>query len=156
MKPSCYYLICISALLTAAGCNKASDLPPASKPDEATLAAQDAQRAGSEWDALIQKATDLFRAGKYDRAVAVAQKALEVAEQKVGPNHPDVATSLNNLAAFYDTQGAYAKAEPLYQRSLAIWEKARGTDHPDVAASLNNLAGLNKTGGASAKAEPLF
>src|SRR5437763_11911995 len=126
MKPSCYSLIWISALLTAAGCNKASDLPPASKPAEATLAAQDAQGAGSEWDALNQEATDLFRAGKYDRAVAVAQKALQVAEQKVGPNHPDVAPSLDNLAGLYKTRGDYAKAEPLFQRALAIKEKTLG------------------------------
>ena len=33
--------------------------------------------------------------------------------------HPDVATSLNNLAALYKAQGHYAEAEPLYQRSLA-------------------------------------
>src|SRR5213594_1201430 len=137
MKLSCYYLICIAALLTAVGCNKPSDLRPAPKPDEATPAAQDAQGAGSEWDTLIQEATDLFRAGKYDRAVAVAQKALQVAEQKVGPNHPDVATSLNNLAALYKTRGDYAKAEPLFQRALAIKEKTLGPNHPSVATSLN-------------------
>src|SRR5258706_4998169 len=153
MKPS-YYLICIAVLLTAVGCNKPSDLAPASKPNEAKPAAQDAQGAGSEWDALIQEATDLFGAGKYDRAAAAAQKALQVAEQKVGRNHPDVATSLNNLAACYDTQGAYAKAEPLYQRSLAIWEKARGANHPAVTPSLGNLALLYKTQGDYAKAEP--
>jgi len=39
-----------------------------------------------------------------DRAVMVAKKALQVAEQEVGPNHPDVATSLNNLASLYRIQ----------------------------------------------------
>jgi tetratricopeptide (TPR) repeat protein len=53
-----------------------------------------------------------------------------------------VATSLNNLAALYDTQGDYAKAEPLYKRSLAIREKALGPDHPNVATSLENMAVL--------------
>jgi tetratricopeptide (TPR) repeat protein len=53
-----------------------------------------------------------------------------------------VATSLNNLAALYDTQGDYAKAEPLVKRSLAIWEKALGPDHPNVATSLENMAVL--------------
>jgi tetratricopeptide (TPR) repeat protein len=93
-----------------------------------------------EWKILNQECTDLYRAGKYDRAVVVAQKALQVAEQNVGPDHPDVATSLNSLAELCRTQGDYAKAEPLYKRSLAIWEKALGPDHPDVAMSLNNLA----------------
>ena len=45
-------------------------------------------------------------------------------EKTLGPEHPGVATALNNLAALYLAQGKYAEAEPLYQRALAIWEKA--------------------------------
>ena len=71
----------------------------------------------------------------YKRALAIREKAL-------GPDHPDVAKSLNNLAGLYREQGRYADAEPLFKRSLAIYEKALGPDHPDVATSLNNLAGL--------------
>lgn len=58
-----------------------------------------------------------------------------------------MATSLNNLALLYKTQGQYAKAEPLYKRSLAIREKALGPDHPDVAASLWNMAILYRETG---------
>jgi tetratricopeptide (TPR) repeat protein len=105
------------------------------------------KEADMEWDILNQEAIELYQQGKYDRAVIVAEKALEVAEANVGPNHPDVATSLNNLAALYYTQGDYAKAEPLYKRSLAIREKALGPNHPVVAISLNNLAVLYKTQG---------
>ena len=75
---------------------------------------------GVEWDTLNDEVMSLYRQGQYDRAVVVAKKALQVAEQNVGPNHPDVATSLNNLALLYQTQGQYAQAEPLYKRSLAI------------------------------------
>jgi tetratricopeptide (TPR) repeat protein len=67
-----------------------------------------------------------------------------------------VATSLNNLAALYDSQGAYARAEPLYQRALAISEKVLGPEHPQVATSLNNLAALYDSQGAYARAEPLY
>ena len=80
--------------------------------------------AGIEWDILNQESMELYRTGQYDRAVVVAKKALEVAEKNVGPNHPDVATSLNNLALLYHTQGQYASAEPLYKRALTINEKA--------------------------------
>ena len=73
-----------------------------------------AEGAGIEWDVLNQEAIDLYRQGKYDRAVVVAQKALEVAEQNVGRDHPDVALSLNNLAELYRTQGDYAKATQLH------------------------------------------
>jgi tetratricopeptide (TPR) repeat protein len=117
-----------------------------------------AQGAGIEWEIweiLNQEVLELYRAGKYDRGVLVAQKALEVAEQNVGPDHPDVATSLNNLALLYDTQGDYAKAEPLYKRSLAISEKALGPDHPAVATSLENLAALYRATKRNAEAEAL-
>jgi len=49
-----------------------------------------------------------------------SQKALELAERQLGPEHPDVATSLNNLAELYREQGRYAQAEPLQKRALAI------------------------------------
>jgi len=72
-----------------------------------------AQGAGIGWDILNQEAMELYRTGKYDRAVVVAKKALEGAEKNVGPNHLSLATSLNNLAVLYDAQGHYAQAEPL-------------------------------------------
>ena len=56
----------------------------------------------------------------YERALAISEKAL-------GPEHPDVATSLNNLALLYSNQGQYAKAEPLNERALAKRRWARST-----------------------------
>lgn len=47
-----------------------------------------AQGAGIKWDILNQEVVELYQAGKYDRAVGVAQKALQVAEQNVGPTIP--------------------------------------------------------------------
>ena len=66
-----------------------------------------------------------------------------------------MATSLNNLAFFYDTQGNYAKAEPLYNRALSIKEKALGPDHPSVATTLNNLALLYRATDRSEEAKKL-
>ena len=114
-----------------------------------------AEGAGIEWDVLNDEVMELLRTGKYDRGVVVAKKALEVAEQNVGPDHPDVATSLNNLASLYNNQGHYAQAEPLYKRALAIDEKALGPDHPSVATSLNNLAELYRAMNRDDEADPL-
>ena len=121
-----------------------------------TAAPAFSQGAGIEWDILNKEVMSLYQKGQYDRAVIVAKKALEIAEKALGPDHPNVALSLNNLAGLYDTQGQYAQAEPLYKRSLAIWEKALGPDHPYVATSLNNLAELYRTQGQYAQAEPLY
>jgi Tfp pilus assembly protein PilF len=70
----------------------------------------------------------LYRQGQYDRAVVVAKKALQAAEQNVGHNQPNVAMSLNNLALVDQTQGQYAQAERLYKRSLAILRKNFATN----------------------------
>ena len=94
--------------------------------------------------------------GDYAKAEPLYQRALAIREKALGPEHPDTATSLNNLAVLYEAMGDYAKAEPLYQRALAIREKALGPEHPDTATSLNNLAVLYKAMGDYAKAEPLF
>ena len=114
-----------------------------------------AQGAGIEWEILNQEGVELLRTGKYDRGVVVAQKALEVAESSVGPDHPDVATSLNNLAFLYDTQGQYVQAEPFYKRALALKEKALGPDHPDVAMTLENMAVLYRATNRDEEAEAL-
>jgi tetratricopeptide (TPR) repeat protein len=84
------------------------------------------------------------------------KRSLAILEKALGPDHPDVAMSLNNLAALHEAQGQYAQAEPLLKRSLAIREKAIGPDHPDVAVSLNNLGELYRAQGRYAQAEPLY
>ncbi len=110
---------------------------------------------GIKWETVNEEVMSLYRQGSYDRAIVVAKKALQVAEQAFGPIHPSVATSLNNLAALYYTQEQYTQAEPLFKRSLAIREKALGPDHPDVAQSLENMAALYKKSGREMEAETL-
>jgi CHAT domain-containing protein len=81
---------------------------------------------------------------------------LAIREKALGPHHPDVASSLNNLASLYSSQGRYADAEPLYQRSLAIAEMALGRDHFHVAKTLNNLAWMYNNQARYADALPII
>ncbi len=67
-----------------------------------------------------------------------------------------MASSLNNLALLYSSQGRYTEAEPLYQEALSLSKKLLGQDHPDVATSLNNLALLYSSQGRYTEAEPLY
>jgi CHAT domain-containing protein/tetratricopeptide (TPR) repeat protein len=106
--------------------------------------------------ALRKRAEELFRAGKFSEAIPPVQQLLAIDEKALGPTHPAVAASLNNLAMLYERQGRYADAEPLHRRALAILEKARGPDHPDVALALNNLAFLYMAQGRYAESEPLY
>jgi tetratricopeptide (TPR) repeat protein len=66
-----------------------------------------------------------------------------IRKQALGPEHPDVAYALNDLAKLYMEQGSYEEAVPLYERALHIWEQAWGSEHPEVADDLEHLAELN-------------
>jgi tetratricopeptide (TPR) repeat protein len=68
-------------------------------------------------------------------------------EKQLGHNHPDVASTLTNLAKLYQRQGDFSRSEPLFVRSLAIREEFHGIEHPDVAISLKNLAELYRDAG---------
>ena len=76
--------------------------------------------AAGEWDKLNREAVQLYRAGNYAGAVDVAKKALELAEKSLGPDHPDVATSLNNLAKLLRETNRAKEAEDLEQRAARI------------------------------------
>jgi hypothetical protein len=55
--------------------------------------------------------------GKYAEAEHLYCRALSIREEVLGPRHPNVATSLNNLAVLNQAQGKYAEVEPLYRRA---------------------------------------
>ena len=46
-------------------------------------------------------------------------------ESLVGPDHPELSQSLNNLAALYNDRKQYDKAQPLYERALLLRQKVR-------------------------------
>jgi CHAT domain-containing protein/Tfp pilus assembly protein PilF len=106
--------------------------------------------------ALNAQVEQLYTQGRYSEAVPLAQRVLRIREAALGPNHPDVAASLNNLAILYQSQGLYSDAEPLFKRALTINEKAFGANHPNMATALNNLAELYQNEGRYADAEPLL
>jgi hypothetical protein len=70
------------------------------------------------------------------------RQALEIRRKQLGPEHPDVATNLSNLARLYWEQGRYGEAAPLLTRELAIVQCAFGPSHPTtqtVHRTLNSL-----------------
>src|SRR5271166_4883922 len=120
------------------------------------LACPASQSDDDEFNLLNQQVQTLFKQGKYQEAIPLAEKAVELAKRVYGPEQPNTAKSLNNLAELYWRMGEYAKAEPLYQEALRICQKVFGSEHPNTAAILNNLAVLYKDMGEYAKAEPLY
>jgi tetratricopeptide (TPR) repeat protein len=80
--------------------------------------------------------------GTYTQARPLIERTLEIREKALGPEHPDTAGSLNNLAELLKDQGDLAGARPLLERALAIREKALGPEHPYTNASRANFAWL--------------
>jgi tetratricopeptide (TPR) repeat protein len=115
------------------------------------------------WSDAVGQASLLLALGRvqqallnYATALLLYERALAIREQVLGPEHPDTARSLNNLALLHDTLGNYAAAQPLYERALAIFEQMLGLTHPDIARILNNVALLHHTIGNYTTAQPLY
>jgi tetratricopeptide (TPR) repeat protein len=84
------------------------------------------------------------------------RRSLSIDEASFGPDHPNVAIRLNNLAQLLQDTNRLSEAEPLLRRSLAIDEASFGPDHPKVAIDLNNLATLLYATNRLIESEPLM
>ena len=54
-------------------------------------------------------------------------------------DHPDIATSLNNIGLTLDNLGRHEEALEKKKAALEIWQRVLPEDHPDIATSLNNI-----------------
>mmetsp|Transcript_3932 Transcript_3932/g.12098 ORF Transcript_3932/g.12098 Transcript_3932/m.12098 type:complete len:625 (-) Transcript_3932:93-1967(-) len=106
--------------------------------------------------ALHDLASLLSKRGRHEQAEPLFKRALEIWEDQLGPDHPDVAMALSNLGRLLQAQCKFDGAEPLYKRAVGIAEKTFGPDHPNVATALNNHARLLQAQCKHALAEPLY
>ncbi len=95
----------------------------------------EAQKIENQWWPLYQN-------GRYAEAIPLAERVLAIRKEVLGPDHPDVAVTLNSLALLYQNTSDYSQAESLFRRSLSIDEKVFGKDHPNLAIVYGNLATL--------------
>jgi tetratricopeptide (TPR) repeat protein len=105
----------------------------------------------SETAALKSAITEPSRAGKYSEATPLAQRLLTNREQAFGPSDRDVAATLNNLAALYQSQERYADAEPLFKRSLRSLEE---TSDATGCSRLSIKKAAARAGDVKGAAEP--
>ena len=94
--------------------------------------------------------------GNTEAARALFEEAVSLWSEERGPEHPDVATALVNVAGtrIHEAQGLdRARAE--IERALDIQVGLLGQDHPDVARSLGQLAGLELLEGRADEARSL-
>lgn len=79
------------------------------------------------------------------RAAALLRQAVELQTSTLGPDHPDVATTLNNLALMLEKLGHVKEAGQCYRRAHAIAAAALGPDDPVVQVSRANLDAFRAT-----------
>jgi len=97
-----------------------------------------------------------YKAARFTLVESLCRWALDLAEQRLGLDHPQTAIALNNLAELLRTTNRLYEAEPLIRRALAIDEAGYGPDHTAVATRLNNLTLLLHDTNRLSEAEPLM
>ncbi|EPX61893.1 hypothetical protein D187_010512 [Cystobacter fuscus DSM 2262] len=90
-------------------------------------------------DALNTQAVTYQRMGRYEEARQKHERALALRQKALGPEHPLVAASYNNLGIVLTELGQLEEARDSYDRALQLRRKTQGKDHPLVAQSYNNL-----------------
>jgi hypothetical protein len=98
---------------------------------------------------LLDRAERAATAGDLASADELLRGAARIQEEELGPLHPDLANTLNNLAIVAERTGSSSEAETLYRRAAAIAAAALPSDHPMVVASRQNLEDFCRARGLS-------
>jgi predicted nucleic acid-binding protein len=98
---------------------------------------------------MLDRAERAATAGDLASAAELLRGAARIQEEELGPLHPDLANTLNNLAIVAERTGSATEAEALYRRSAAIAAAALPSDHPMVVDSRQNLEDFCRARGLS-------
>jgi Protein of unknown function (DUF2914)/Tetratricopeptide repeat len=96
-------------------------------------------RKAPEPRALIDAAEKAAGAGDYASAETLLRDAARAQEASLGPLHPDLANTLNNLGVVCEITGKAVDAEQYFRRALTIATTALDPEHPFVITSRTNL-----------------
>ena len=88
---------------------------------------------------MIDAAQHAAAAGDYAAAEGLLRDAVATQAASLGSSHPDLATTLNNLAFVCERTGKVDEAERGYRRAHAIAVASLSPGHPLIKTSLSNL-----------------
>jgi len=97
-----------------------------------------------------------YNLGTLDQSAAAFQRALQLWEAKLGPDHPDTLKAVNNLGQVRARQQRSADAEALYRRALEGRRRVLGPDDSYTLVTMNNLAELYRGSKRLDEAEALL
>lgn len=121
-----------------------------------SASAQSQDDALKEASQLSQQVIRLYNEGKYDEALPLAKRAVEIREKILGKEDPLLADALANLGAVLMAMKNYGNAQSQYEKALSIYEKALGEGSLKVCDALDNLGWLNYAANNNGKAESLL
>ena len=84
--------------------------------------------------------------GDNKKAIEYYEKALEIRQKTLPPNHPSLATSYNNIGLVYMNMESTQKHFHFTTKALEIQQKTLPQNHPDLATSYNNIGRCMKHG----------
>lgn len=87
--------------------------------------------------------TIYWEKGEFERAVDYFEQAIEISERVTGPDHPNTAITLYNLASLYLQIGRKEEGRALLERTYSIFERSLGPDHPDLVMAITGLASVD-------------
>jgi hypothetical protein len=88
---------------------------------------------------MLAEAELAANAGDLVSAEELLKNAAQLQEKELGPSHPDLANTINNLAIVAETTGRLDDAEALYRRAVAITSASLPANDTMVIASRRNL-----------------
>jgi len=89
----------------------------------------------------------LWKAGRFADAQRAYEVCLQITAATFGPEHPNMAAILSNLALIQKDQGDLPGARASMERAIAIDSKHFAPDHPTFATSYSNLATIQQDQG---------
>lgn len=124
------------------------------------LAQAAAARVPGEWEVQVELASNSayveIAKGRFAAARADLERALALEKEHLPTEHPDIASTLNNIGFVLTPLGQFDEAIKAYQQSLAIHEAVEGPRHPNTATSAHNLAVTYRELGRLEDARALF
>lgn len=88
---------------------------------------------------ILEAAEQAAAAGNHASAEEHLRRAALIQEKTLGPLHPDLANTLNNLGVVCEITNKPIDAEHCFRRALTIATAVLEPDHPFVATSRKNL-----------------
>jgi len=119
------------------------------------LSMQNALSQMNDLAALNQRVIQLHQAGQNAEAILLAEKAVNLAQAKLGPDSKDTGKLLSVLGELYRETGRFAEAESALKKTVTILERGPNPNL-ELAQTLNSLAGVYLNQNMFSEAEELF